>query len=101
MGYGFKIKKTGTGVTNADGSPLIGPMIQDEGHSIHYRSPFQYTDITNWHQLTVIDNDCETTNTITYTLVGKGYGIGGSRHNVGGNQWDNIQWSIFFQEIKR
>ena len=105
-GYGIKWVKTGTGVVNASGSPLIGPVIQDEGYSAFYRaqegtaSGAYLARLTNHYTHTAMDNDCETTNTITYTLNFTTYNIDGNL-GIGGNNWDNHQWSVYFQEIKR
>jgi hypothetical protein len=99
-GYAIRVKKSGTGVTNTYGSPLIGPSIQDEGYSYHYRDSVQYAQLNNTHHLTQIDNDCETTNAITYMLQNMTYGVDGDLQ-MGGNGWDNIQWMMWFQEIKR
>ena len=103
-GIGFRIVKTGTGVTSLHGSPRIGPVdgdTQSEGHSSYYYNPHNgTTQIVLPNQLVMVDNDCETTNTITYTLQCILYNVG-SNCKIGGNEWDNYDWSIFFQEIKR
>ena len=102
-GVGFRIVKTGTGVTSLHGSPRIGPVdgdTQTEGHASYYFNGYNYNQMVMPNQLVQVDNDCETTNTITYTLQGIIYNIG-SNVKVGGNEWYNYDWSIFFQEIKR
>ena len=106
FGYGFRLKKAGTGVTNTYGSPLFGPIIQNEGHSIFYRnSPSGGAEFQHTHYFTLYDNNCETTNTITYTMQYTTYNAdnatGGNSMRIGGNPWDNFQWNMFFQEIKR
>ena len=106
MGYGFRLKKAGTGVSNTYGSPLFGPIIQDEGHSIFYRnSPAAGGEMQHTHYFTLYDNNCETTNAITYTIQYTSYNMdatsGGNQMKIGGNPWDTLQWSIFLQEIKR
>ena len=52
MGYGFRLKKAGTGVSNTYGSPLFGPIIQDEGHSIFYRNSPQANEEQHTHYFT-------------------------------------------------
>ena len=101
-GYAIRVKKSGTGVTNTYGSPLIGPTIQAEGHSVFYRgyTPVQYTRLTNTYSFNQVDNDCETTNAITYVMQNMTYAVDGDLL-MGGNDWDNLQWMIWFQEIKR
>ena len=47
-----------------------------------------------------MDNNCETTNTITYTLHYHTYNTDGV-FTIGGNDWGKHQWSVYFQEIKR
>ena len=104
VGVGFRIVKTGTGVTSLHGSPRIGPVdgdTQTEGHSSYYLNP--HGGINQWvfpNQLVMVDNDCETTNTITYTLQCIMYNV--STHcKIGGHEWTNYDWGLFFQEIKR
>ena len=106
MGYGFRLKKAGTGVSNTYGSPLFGPIIQAEGHSIYYRnSPTAGPERQHTHYFSLYDNNCETTNTITYTMQYTTYNMdhasGGNAMRIGGNPWDNFQWNMFFHEIKR
>ena len=103
-GLGFRIVKTGTGVTSLHGSPRIGPVdgdTQSEGHASYYFNPHSGTSQrVSPNQLVQIDNDCETTNTITYTLQCILYNVS-SNCKIGSNEWYNYDWGIFFQEIKR
>ena len=81
------------------GSPLMGPTILDQGYSFFYRNGFQYAELVQSFSLNQVDDDCETTNTITYLLQSYTYNVEGFK--IGGNGWDNSQWKIWFQEIKR
>ena len=98
-GFGIRVKRSGTGVTYTYGSPLMGPTILDQGYSFFYRNGFQYAELVQSFSLNQVDDDCETTNTITYLLQSYTYNVEGFK--IGGNGWDNSQWKIWFQEIKR
>ena len=36
-----------------------------------------------------------------YTTYNADNATGGNSMRIGGNPWDNFQWNMFFQEIKR
>ena len=103
-GYNVKWQKTGTGVTTAVGDPVLGPM-HSSMYMYFYRSQESASTArtaryTNAHQHVLMDNDCETTNEITYTLHWATYNVDGT-FTIGGNSWGYHNWSVHFQEIKR
>jgi len=98
-GYSFRFLKTGTGVSTANPAGMDQDPTET-GHAAMYRSPLQYTEWADIHSLSLMDEDCETTNLITYTLQAAEYNLDGA-FNVGANTWYNFRWSIYLQEIKR
>ena len=100
-GYALKWYKSGTGIT--DGFPAeinMGDNVTNQTHSTFYRYPVQYDSMSDNYGISLINNDCETTNTLTYTLYASKYDVDDKLH-VGSTQWNNTKWIIFFQEIKR
>ena len=101
LGYGFKWKKTGTGIAANTYPSGMELNHNAQGHSNYYRDSFQYQSISNNNQHTLMDNAVGVSGVaVTYTLHCQQYGIDGTFY-VGGTHWDNTHWVIFLQEVKR
>jgi hypothetical protein len=101
MGWALRFAKTGTGVSTT--YPL--GMYTSYGSSGQYHNGYYQSTSENQEgaricQLVLQDEDCETTNAITYTLQCAQYHIDNGL-DIGSNGWGNYQWSIYFMEIKR
>ena len=102
MGYALRVHKSGTGVSTT--YPL--GMYTSYGNSSQYHNAYYQNgsginqEANRYETLILQDEDCETTNPITYTLQAAQYSID-SVFYFGNNTWNNYQWSVYFMEIKR
>ena len=99
-GYGLRWHKSGTGATTGYPAEMNMNPHATQSHANFYRNAFQYVSLGDYYSISMINNDCETTNTLTYTLHVARYGSEGSLY-AGSNVWNNINWMIYLQEIKR
>ena len=101
MGIALRFLKAGTGVSTT--YPL--GMYTSYGNSAQYHNGYyqafpDHNEMGQIYQLVLQDEDCETTNAITYTLQCAQYHVDNTLL-VGSNVWNNFQWSIYLMEIKR
>ena len=99
-GYAMRWHKSGTGATTGYPAEMSMTPHATQSHSNFYRNAYQYVTLVDYYSISLMNNNCETTNTLTYTLHVSGYGIDGDLF-VGTNNWYNTNWMIYLQEIKR
>jgi hypothetical protein len=101
-GYNFRWLKTGTGIA-ADTYPAGMHMAENQtGSDAHAIYEAVHAEGKSFqHQLTLMDENVTVADTaVTYTLQAHSYNVSTSA-KFGSSTWNNYQWSIFFQEIKR
>ena len=100
-GFALRWKKSGTGIS-ADTFPnemRHGNM--NNGHANYYADPFQFGSTIDTYSISVMDNDFGVSDVVVnYELWVSPYGIDTNLY-IGSNVWDNTNWMIYFQEIKR
>jgi hypothetical protein len=101
-GYNFRWLKTGTGIaadTYPAGMHMAVNQTGSDAHAIYEEVYAEGKSLQ--HQLTLMDENVTVADTaVTYTLQAHTYNVS-TYAKFGSSTWDNYQWSIFFQEIKR
>ena len=100
-GYNFRFLRTATGI--ADSYPAGMHMAENQtgtdAHAMYEEAHAEGKSLQ--HQLTLMDENVTVAGTaVTYTLQAHSYNIS-TYAKFGSSTWNNYQWSIFFQEIKR
>jgi hypothetical protein len=101
-GYNFRWLRTAAGISDSNPAGMYIGTGQDgtNAHCIYKNEPYNAS-FSRQHQLTLMDENVTVASTaVTYTLQVASYNANGYA-KFGSNTWNNYQWSVFLEEIKR
>jgi|2_EtaG_2_1085320.scaffolds.fasta_scaffold64428_1 hypothetical protein len=100
IGFTFRWKKVVGSTTTYPTSALIGG-VNAAGYGTYYTNDHDWPEGFVWDKkFSSVDSDVDTTSAVTYTLQYATYQVDNT-FRIGGNGWNNFQWNLYFQEIKR